>query len=86
MKNFNLLVEVIREKIIEVGIENIRDACCVEDRHEMGLSSYITSRNHIIYFDFDFADIGHGFSIENVVFFKNDSLPNIINKLNKINI
>lgn len=76
------LIEAIEEKMLEVGINNIDYSAEKDDRFYYNCSTFIESKNHIIYFEFDAYDCGSGFHVNNVKF-EGIWLPNIIEKLNK---
>jgi hypothetical protein len=82
MKTFEKLIEAIDEKMLEVGKDNIDYSSEKDDRFYYNCSSFIESKNHIIYFEFDAYDCGTGFHVNNIKF-EDIWLPNIINKLNK---
>ena len=79
------LIEAIEQKMLEVGTDNIDYSAEKEDRFYYNCSTFIESKNHIIYFEFDAYDCGSGFHVNHIKFEQNLSLPNIIEKLNKTN-
>lgn len=79
------IIEAIEEKMLEVGINNIDYSAEKDDRFYYNCSTFIESKNHIIYFEFDAYDCGSGFHVNHIKFEQNLSLPNIIEKLNKTN-
>ena len=79
------LIEAIEDKILEVGINNIDYSAEKDDRFYYNCSTFIESKNHIIYFDFSAYEYGSGFHVNHIKFEQNLSLPNIIEKLNKTN-
>ena len=79
------LREAIEQKMYEVGADNIDYSAEKDDRFYDNCSSYIESKNHIIYFQFDAYDCGSGFHVSNIKF-DDIWLPNIIEKLNKTNL
>ena len=83
MKAFEKLIEAIDEKMLEVGKDNIDYSSEKDDRFYYNCSTFIESKNHIIFFEFDAYDCGSGFHVTHIKFEQNLSLPNIIKKLNK---
>ena len=79
------LIEAIEEKMLEVGINNIDYSAEKDDRFYYKCTTFIESKKHIIYFQFDAYDCGSGFHVNHIKFEQNLSLPNIIEKLNKTN-
>lgn len=78
------LIEAIEQKMYEVGHDNIDYSAEKDDRFYYNCSTFIESKNQIIYFQFDAYDCGSGFHVSNIKF-EDIWLPNIIEKLNKTN-
>ena len=85
MKAFEKLIDAIEKEMFKAGVESIDYSAEKDDRFTYDVYTYIESKNNVIHFDFSAYDCGSGFHVNHIKFEQNLSLPNIIEKLNKIN-